>query len=598
MRLTLIVGLLLAAIPFASTASVETAWQSAGNMQSARGGHTMTLLPNGLLLVAGGLIISGTGTEVLNSAELYDSEAGVWSTTAPMNSPRASHSATLLNDGTVLVAGGISRGQTAALVTLASTEIYDPVSNTWSSGPDMQQPRHDHTAVLLQNGEVLIAGSADAAADNAAVERYDPVAGAWLPAASMAAARVNHVTVLLEDGSVLVAGGFGVLETGSSAERYTPATNSWSDAGTMLSSRGLATATRLADGRVLVTGGAMNGPRLAATEFYDPADNSWTDAGLMSDARSFHMAAILPGGSVMVAGGQITGDPPQSLASVDIYSPVSNTWTKADSMIRRRYAGAMLLLPDASVLVTGGIDYDVEQIPTIFASAERFPPNQLPTVTRTPLQGLRLGSLRSATIPVAVSWDAADADGISSFTLRKQRNNGAFSGVTLPDPRARSIIQFLQPGGTHRYRVRATDGRGTESAQALGPVTTLEARQETHGSVAYTGTWNVQADPNAFGGGTKFAGRADARATVSFTGTSISWVTSRGGARGIAEVWLDGVVAARVDLYSPTARVRQIMFARNGLTNSVHTLQIRVLGQRNAASSATRVDVDVFVVLR
>jgi hypothetical protein len=178
-----------------------------------------------------------------------------------------------------------------------------------------------------------------------------------------------------------------------------------------------------------------------------------------------------------------------------------------------------------------------------------------------------------------------------------QRDTGQFKVVTLPSPTTHTVTQYFEPAA-HRYRVTAIDGRGTQSASVLGPPAILEARQEAHASIAYTGTWQPQSNVVFFGGSARFASGASARATLSFTGTSVAWVTSRGPSRGLVQIWLDGAKSATLDLYTPTQRNRQIMFARNGLTNSAHTLQIRVLGTHNPASVGNRVDVDVFVVLR
>lgn len=591
-RLLLVVGLLLTAVPFAPPAAAATAWQSAGEMQVARAGHTMTMLPNGRVLVTGGADIAGGVLRYLASVEIYNPATGIWTARASMRVGRLAHTATLLNDGTVLVAGGEARDPTGVAAPVRSTEIYDPTSNTWMAGPDMLSTRRDHTAVLLTSGDVFIAGSSNDIDAGALAERYDPVAGEWVAAAPMALPRFGHTTTLLDDGSVLVAGG----AADNSAERYLPNTNMWLSAGTMSAQRSEATATRLLNGHVLVAGGLSEGTRIANAERYDPDTNAWSPAGALATGRNNHIATILAEGGVMVVSGEFQSL--GALASVEIYDPATNAWVVADPLLVDRTVAQGILLQDGSVLVSGGLRLTAPEEAVILRSAERFPPNQLPTVTRTPIQSLRLGTLRPTTVPVTTAWSAADADGISRYFLSRQRNAGAFASVPLADPQANSITQLLLPGGSHTYRLRAADGRGTRSALVAGPTATLDARNEAHASIAYTGTWNTASNPQFFGGAAAFASAAGARATISFTGTSVAWATSRGSNRGIAEVWLDGVRLATIDLFSPTTRVRQIMFARNGLTNSAHTLEIRVLGTRNDASTGTRVDVDAFVILR
>ncbi len=195
------------------------------------------MLPNGLVLVAGG---SGSGGS-LASAELYDPAAGTWPATGPMATARYSHTATLLPNGKVLVTGGVGSGGL-----LASAELFDPAAGTWAPTTGaMATARYKHTATLLPNGQVLVAGGSSQAGEEGDVplseaELFDPAAGTWaLTDTMIVAARVSHTATLLPNGKVLVAGGFGtpfeVVVTGgitpallpppvelSSAELYGP----------------------------------------------------------------------------------------------------------------------------------------------------------------------------------------------------------------------------------------------------------------------------------------------------------------------------------------------------------------------------------------
>ena len=118
--------------------------------------------------------------------------------------------------------------------------------------------------------------------------------------------------------------------------------------------------------------------------------------------------------------------------------------------------------------------------------------------------------------------------------------------------------------------------------------------QEGAGAIGYTGSWAAQALPNASAGRVRYATRA-ARATFRFTGTDVAWIASRARGRGKAEVWLDGVRAATLDLYATSHTARTAVFARGGLAPGAHTLEVRVLGTRNARATGTRVDLDGFV---
>ena len=164
------------------------------------------------MLVAGG----DDGSGYLASTELFDPVTGTWSPAAPMSHARNGHTATLLGDGRVLVAGGDNTGSAS----LASAELFDPVMGTWSPAAPMSHARTDHTATLLGDGWVLVAGGDDGSGYLASAELFDPVTGTWSPAGTMYAARSFHTATLLGDGRVLVAGGNGPGASLGSVEVY------------------------------------------------------------------------------------------------------------------------------------------------------------------------------------------------------------------------------------------------------------------------------------------------------------------------------------------------------------------------------------------
>ena len=185
--------------------------------------HTATLLADGRVLVVGGY----GGFENLASTEVYDPSTGTWSPTGSMAEARKRHAATLLTDGRVLVLGGTDDFGKA----LASVEVYDPSTGTWSPTGSMAHARREHTATRLTDGTVLIAGGAfhGAPASNvllASAELYDPSTGTWSPTGSMVYGRIQHTATRLTDGRVLVSAGFTDFGL-SSAEVYDPSTNAW-----------------------------------------------------------------------------------------------------------------------------------------------------------------------------------------------------------------------------------------------------------------------------------------------------------------------------------------------------------------------------------
>jgi WD40 repeat protein len=241
--------------------------KEAGRAHAARLFQTATLLPNGKVLVAGGCGDPDCNS-ALASAELYNPATGTWSTTGRMSAPRSEHSATLLPDGKVLVSGGRNPS------VLNSAELYDPATGTWTGTGAMTEPRRTFTATLLPSGKVLAAGGANDDSALATAELYDPVAGSWTVTGTMSSARREHTATLLPDGSVLVAGGAtGATDCPTStctgvAAVYAPSSGSWAVTDSMHTPRADHTATLLSDGTILVTGGQDDGIATPTSELY------------------------------------------------------------------------------------------------------------------------------------------------------------------------------------------------------------------------------------------------------------------------------------------------------------------------------------------
>jgi hypothetical protein len=220
-------------------------------MTAARSGHVATLLPNGRVLLAGGV---GVGWTFLASAEVYDPATNKFTATGDMLAARESHTATLLTNGKVLIAGG-HRGRRSAITIYSSAEVYDPASGRFAAAGDMTRIRHKHEAVLLADGRVLILGGSDERDGDgayASAEIYDPARSTFRATGNMNLTRykLQGTAVLLSNGKVLVAGG------ANRAEVFDPVRNTFSfAAGDMETIRLFATATLLKNGQVLITGG-------------------------------------------------------------------------------------------------------------------------------------------------------------------------------------------------------------------------------------------------------------------------------------------------------------------------------------------------------
>ena len=203
------------------------------------------------------------------------------------------------------------------------------------------------------------------------------------------------------------------------------------------------------------------------------------------------------------------------------------------------------------------------------------------------------------TVPVKASWSASDAggSGVSSYELQRSKDGGAFSALP-PDATPTSKIANYQPVSSYQLRVRATDVAGNQSGWAAGPQFSVNLYQEDAAGVAYpSGVWTAEALSTALGGGVKYSGASGSKATFTFTGRQVGWVTNLDTNRGKAEVWVDGTRNKSSDLYRSASTPRVMTFVQDFGTTGTHTLEVRVLGTKNPASSGTRVDVDAFVVL-
>lgn len=318
-----------------------------GGMFDGRSAHSATVLPSGKVLIAGGdaafFFSYYYGNSPLDSAELYDPSSGTFSSKLKMGARRSFHTATLLTNGKVLVAGG---GNVTA-------ELFDPLPGTFAFTGAMTVGRSSHTATLLSGGKVLIVGGQSVSGDLASAELYDPAAGTFSATGSMLVSRSSHTATLLQNGKVLITGGVQSGSALASAELYDPSSGTFSAVGKMSTVRTNHTATLLTDGTVLIAGGITGKTSLSTTEIYNPVTNSFVPGAAMVKARDSHIAVRLPSGMVLLAGGP---QPAIESFTAELYDPSTGTFTQTGSMSTGRALGAAALLSDGRVLMTGGSD--------------------------------------------------------------------------------------------------------------------------------------------------------------------------------------------------------------------------------------------------
>ncbi|MCY1002889.1 kelch-like protein [Myxococcus sp. MISCRS1] len=379
-----------------STVLVDVAQRAATPgpaLSTPRYGHTATLLRSGQVLVAGGL---GARGEALASTELFDPETGTWSQTVPLAAARHGHEAILLDAGKVLLVGGQGAGGE-----LASAEVYDPGTKTWTNADRLLVQRGNHTATLLPSGQVLVVGGSNRLVSSgaylSAVERYDSVAGTWRALAPLRVARDGHTATLLASGGVLVVGGYNGGEHVAEVERFDPVREEWLTGGRLEKGRDLHSATRLASGKVLVAGGHDDHGTLATAELYDPVLGTWSRTGPMATARAAHTATLLPSGKVLVAGGFAHASGISApLQSAELYDPATEQWTSAGALVSGRGAHTATLLQNGDVLVAGG--YAEQMGKGSLATAERYDPAK-GTWTQTPPFAEKRGAHTATLLP-------------------------------------------------------------------------------------------------------------------------------------------------------------------------------------------------------
>ncbi|HEY3139412.1 MAG TPA: kelch repeat-containing protein [Blastocatellia bacterium] len=385
-------GLAFDSVALAQSSQSAQIWIFTGNLNTNRYGHTATLLPNGKVLVVGGGGFPCSGnfcySTVNSSAELYDPATGRWTYTSSL-SRRALHSATLLQNGLVLVVGGDNWGFDIGRFEYINTaELYNPATEKRRPTVSPNTIRGSNKATLLPNGKVLVVGSHDL--DSRPVvysaELYDAATETW---SSASAPSILGSLTVLPSGRVLIV-------SGNSAELYDSVSDTWTAAAHTNIIRAAGAVTLLQNGKLLVTGGDASGT--SAAELYDPETGDWSITG--SPKEIHNTATLLSDGRVLVAGGADSSF--TSVRSAELYDAATGSWSDASNLITARQSHTATLLPDGRVLVAGGVDGDFDIGTDFLATAEIYGAVAIPRIISASVSGKNLVVLGESFDPGAL----------------------------------------------------------------------------------------------------------------------------------------------------------------------------------------------------
>lgn len=352
---------------------VDPLWTSVSSLTARRLNHTMTMLADGKVMMIGGTAypLGNMGFPATPTTDLRDPATGTWAPGASMIEQRMAHTATRLGDGRVLVTGGTTQGTETGVV--ATAELYNPATNTWAATAPFAVARYSHGAIAVGPGDtrVLVFGGVDVnGLAIASAQLYDSASNTWSAVPPMATPRFIPTAVRLPDGRILVAGGktLGNLSLAVS-EIYDPTTNSWSATAPMHFSRYWHTGTLLQNGKVLVAAGTVQndpvtGGAVSISELYDPQSGTWTDKASIGTERPQPTAELLPNGGVLLVSGNIP-----EIKTAELYDPATDVWVPAGTLvITNRSAHTTARLDDGSVLVAGGVSNLDDKVCELYTS--------------------------------------------------------------------------------------------------------------------------------------------------------------------------------------------------------------------------------------
>src|SRR3984885_3100632 len=450
-----------------------------------------------------------------------------FSPTGSMATARMLQTATLLDNGAVLVAGGVDG---FAYNALSSVELYNPGTGTFTPTGNLNTARIFNTATLLTNGQVLIAGGSDSNWDQIdTAELYNPASGTFTFTGSLNTARTSHTATVLTSGQLLIVGGWDsngdyITSDTASSELYNPTIGTFVTSGNLNTARDTHTATRMNNGQVLVVGGFdSNSNVLSSAELYDPVAGTFTLTGSLNFGRAVHTATLLNNGLVLIAGGYDNNG--NAVASAELYDPVAGTFTVTGSMNSTRQSLTTTLLNNGLVLVAAGMDYYAN----VLNSAELYQPSTL-----TPA-GL-------VSIAVSPSSSSLPVGGTEAFTAI-----GTFS-----DNSTQTLASVTWNSSDNTIATISNDAsdRGNTVAVATGSVTLSACAGSLCGSTGVT----VAPPPNITGL-SPISGTVGTVITITGTNLGTTGLVAFNGTTAAPTTWSGSSITVPVPLGATTGNV-------------------------------------------